>query len=274
MNVLPETDTLYRFRMTGKASSLFSKVLFESGTLQAAEIDPFGATIITDNETGALRAVTASELRHDAQRHAARTEIDELFKIYAKAKEAGFTGIEGEVKNQIKASLVDYTGNIPKQNGGTLTLRAKDGAPITKITLEGVNNLDLKAFGINETSIAQTMAINCNNGTPARRGFQVMGPEGWRTFDQDERLLMAMSSSGKPLIGTMQEYSSRLLKSGGNKTGYALDLTTAQLHILRAEKQLGSAVVADGKVATFFDAAVDELNEVTTAPAPASEGGE
>jgi hypothetical protein len=37
-----------------------------------------------------------------------------------------------------------------------------------------------------------------------RRGFQVMGPEGWRTFDQDERLLMAMSTSAQPMIGTLK----------------------------------------------------------------------
>ena len=36
------TDSLYRFRMTGKANALTTQIHFESGTLRASEIDPFG----------------------------------------------------------------------------------------------------------------------------------------------------------------------------------------------------------------------------------------
>ena len=52
----------------------------------------------------------------------------------------------------------------------------------------------------------------CGDGRPLRRGFQVLGPEGWRTFDQDDRLIMAMSSEAKPLIGALQEISGRMLR--------------------------------------------------------------
>lgn len=37
------SDALYRFRVTGKADSLFEDIRFEAGTLKADEIDPFGA---------------------------------------------------------------------------------------------------------------------------------------------------------------------------------------------------------------------------------------
>ena len=52
----------------------------------------------------------------------------------------------------------------------------------------------------------------CGDGLPVRRGFQVLGPEGWRTFDQDDRLIMAMSSEAKPLISALQEISGRMLR--------------------------------------------------------------
>jgi hypothetical protein len=51
----------------------------------------------------------------------------------------------------------------------------------------------------------------CSNGQQARRGFQILGPEGFRTFDQDERLLMAVSYGAKPVISLLQELSSRKL---------------------------------------------------------------
>jgi hypothetical protein len=51
----------------------------------------------------------------------------------------------------------------------------------------------------------------CPDGQPARRGFQILGPEGFRTFDQDERLLMAFSYDAKPLINLLQELSARKL---------------------------------------------------------------
>ena len=49
--VVPLTDSLYRFRMTGKAGSNVSDVKFESGTLMAWEIDPFGAKVEYDPES-------------------------------------------------------------------------------------------------------------------------------------------------------------------------------------------------------------------------------
>jgi hypothetical protein len=61
-----------------------------------------------------------------------------------------------------------------------------------------------------ETSSAAPGQL-CANGQQARRGFQILGPEGFRTFDQDERLLMAFSYNAKPVISLLQELSSRKL---------------------------------------------------------------
>lgn len=58
--------------------------------------------------------------------------------------------------------------------------------------------------------------VRCDNGMAARRGFQILGPEGFRTFDQDERLLMAMTSNAKPLIGMLTDLSNRAINARKN----------------------------------------------------------
>jgi len=65
--------------------------------------------------------------------------------------------------------------------------------------------------GQGETRTSTRGELQCGDGAPARRGFQILGPEGWRTFDQDERLVLAMSSSGKPLLDTLRDLSSRVM---------------------------------------------------------------
>ena len=70
-------------------------------------------------------------------------------------------------------------------------------------------NLQLNLYGQRTTQLSQLDdAKYCQN---LRRGFQILGPEGWRTFNQDERLIMAMNATGEPLIATMQELSGRVL---------------------------------------------------------------
>ena len=66
-------------------------------------------------------------------------------------------------------------------------------------SLEPVSQLTAQSLTTAEKPTA------CREGTQLQRGFQIMGPEGFRTFDQSERLIMAMSSSGKPLLSVMQE---------------------------------------------------------------------
>lgn len=53
-------DSLYRYTMTGKASGLFSKVFFESGTLKEHEISPFGKTVRQGSD-GSIKLVTIEE---------------------------------------------------------------------------------------------------------------------------------------------------------------------------------------------------------------------
>jgi hypothetical protein len=75
----------------------------------------------------------------------------------------------------------------------------------------------------------------CDEGMMARRGFQILGPEGWRTFDQDERLIMAMGTSAAPLIATLQEISSQVLNQGPNRGEMLLPLVQERLKISQAQ---------------------------------------
>ena len=77
--------------------------------------------------------------------------------------------------------------------------------------------------------------VTCN---PDRRGFKILGPEGWRTFNQDERLVFAMSTSGEPLISTLQELSGRVLNAGTAGDQLQLPILKEQLNITRAEGAL------------------------------------
>ncbi len=59
LRVTPHGDSLYRFRMTGKAKGgLTSKVHFESGILHKTEIDPFGSSVVFDDKLGRHRVAT------------------------------------------------------------------------------------------------------------------------------------------------------------------------------------------------------------------------
>jgi len=74
--------------------------------------------------------------------------------------------------------------------------------------------------GFSRASYSPNAGLACAGGLPARRGYQVLGPEGWRTFNQDERLVLAMSNSGKPLLENLRDLSNRVMaqKTSGLST--------------------------------------------------------
>ena len=80
--------------------------------------------------------------------------------------------------------------------------------------------------------------ILCPAGLTRRRGFQVLGPEGWRTFDQDERLILAMSTSARPLIGTLKELSNRVLDARAGEKTQIFPLVEERLRTAEAEAAL------------------------------------
>ena len=210
-------DAMYRFTMTGKADALFTAIHFESGTLKHYEIDPLGSSVVYDanakryvwgNPTEAARETARAASDADDARLA---QLVQNYKTLARLDDANQLG---DVKQRLKAVIEQQaqqgTPNLAADIETVLaTLRAHKGvlSPEMEASLQQQFEQSLERhLGPKEIQCPATTA-------PAKRGFQVLGPEGWRTFEQDERLLMAMSIDAAPLVGILKELSRRVLES-------------------------------------------------------------
>jgi hypothetical protein len=196
----PKNDSLYRFRLTGKAGSLAS-VHFEAGTLMAHEIDPFGVAVAYDEASNRFRFKSRHHSEEEAKKREQLAEIRNLHALCTelKGRADALTKCEAALTTKV-AALEPRVVPTPAAQSA----EAGDSGGITNVSV----------------TFTQTEPIappshrnrDCVPGEEKRRGFQILGPEGWRTFDQDERLLLAMSTSGKPLISTLKEISDRVLQ--------------------------------------------------------------
>jgi len=186
--------------MTGKANPYANEIRFESGTLKSSQIDPFGATVERDEASGRYRFVSEPEVQARAERANALAEVENLIRLNQRLL---------EMNRQWKKSKP----GDPVMLESTLVPQTTFNALETKINESVVN---LAASGVSSSAELPPdaeAARLCPPGSQTRRGFQTMGPQGMKTFDQDERLIMAMTSEAKPLISTLTEVSSRILKS-------------------------------------------------------------
>ena len=357
--VVPLTDSLYRFRMTGKANSLLSNVKFESGTLMAWEIEPFGAKVEYDPESGRHRVVSPREVTADARRAAIKQDIYEMLSMFRRlnkelkeneegsqtSENATLTGnvlstLSSELQKKVArlASLDSgpTDGDVPYADSartplddarrsallkeevqkivdlafrgekaatrqalvdegfgtGSTTLDESDpGRPgfverAAILTIEraaGKRSADMRISDVGQKSAVnaalvpyrtadnlpiadaierlvrslsarltqsenylapllaaagQPQAIQCPEDAPVRRGFQVLGPEGWRTFNQDERLLLAMSSSAQPLVSTLKDLSNRVLSARDSPSAELLPIVLEQKRLSEAGRKL------------------------------------
>jgi len=168
-DVIPETDMVYRYRMTGKASALGSKIRFESGTLEKDEIEPFGKSL----------PKPADEEKKD--------------------------------------------GSGDHSSGGVETGGAGTGGA--------------------GTSGGEDEKDRCALGKVRKRGFQIMGPEGMSEFNQNERLVLAMYTSAKPLTETLQEYAGRVTSVTANPSDRLLPLVRENMRTLEADRALDGLAV-------------------------------
>lgn len=195
-------DSLYRFKMTGKASALFSTVHFESGVLRAEQIDPFGSTVKYDKAAGGYRIESANVIRKRAGRDEVYKEIDKLLKL----KNETLKNEGDDVTGKVKKLLIDQIELLG--NGET--------APKTEAKIP-TTSPENEAGGDGESQLAMDKGnVLCPDGRPIQRSYFLYGPEGVRELDPDERLLMAMSSDSKPLTTMLQQLSNRQLAEGGN----------------------------------------------------------
>lgn len=259
-NIIPETDTIYRYRMTGKANSLTTKVRFESGTLRKEEIEPFGKQISFSEAGNGFYIRDAGEVRSAEERDLAERRqwrrIHLLEDLYSQLTGQNDTEIKNEIRAEIIAAVRALaSSNSPLSDGQRAIVQAmidQQLAPLkarigtlteteemTKNELEAIKR-GMAATKASDTQIANELAA-CPIGQKIRKGFQVMGPEGIKTFDQDERLILAMSTSAKPLIQTLQEYSSRILDARTDATSQRLAVSDELVRALRARQSLVDA---------------------------------
>lgn len=349
-------DSLYRFHMTGKADSLFSKIHFESGTLHKSEIDPLGAAVVFDEKSGRFHFESREQTERAAARNRQFVDLARLLKEYDRLKNSlkdknGEFDTESELllsefRNAIRGQItiigganlqpvldrIDAAENarkaliklgsalnaalveantVVKDSNATDDAKASAIANLRVVVAstsseaeKAISGLVTAATGVNvdvataikhatdskdanknpsevigkigemvtaigdaasqlgEFSVASAtkdaLVLECGD---ARRGFQILGPEGWRTFDQDERLILAMSSSAKPLIGALKELSSRVLNEQPSRSAMLLPLVEERLRIVRAERVLDRLETAEptapddalGKVIEQYD---------------------
>ena len=281
---MPLNDTLYRFIMTGKASTILSNIRFESGTLSAQEIEPFGSAIEYDKELGRFRFHSRQDVEAEARREQTMKAYDRLFVLYDKITEikkddSRLTILRTEIVDTLKAFIAEFrrsTTSLPDslqaQNvAGRITatelpVTAEDGNVSISFSVQGPQpaperftlvleskegQLPKATLQKEEGAAVATLAppagpVDClKSGIPTRRGFQILGPEGWRTFDQDERLLLAMSADSQPLIGTLKELSQRLIQSRSQTLAYQRVLPIERLRVANTNQSLDSTTPED-----------------------------
>lgn len=282
--IIPQTDTLYRYRMTGKASALFSRIRFESGVLKANAIDPFGTQVSFSSEADGFVVRSHDEVKNLADA-AARTEsiradrIDRvwsLITIYKKIDPA-----ETQLRADTLAKIGTAMEKLATEDGGAAVgAQLSDLLQASKELKAGVADLsgrmaraetsaekiqaDLKSIADKaEVSIKQIQEranINrlgdCPVGENIRKGFQIMGPEGIKTFDQNDRLILAMSSSAQPLIETLQEYSGRIAASRVDVSAQLLAIANENLRAEAARRLIADARATNADPATFLETAI------------------
>lgn len=279
---VPLSDTLYRFIMTGKSSTLLSNIRFESGTLSAQEIEPFGATVEYDKEIGRFRLLSRQDVDSEARRERAVQAYDRLYALYDRITEpaAEDDAALADVRRAMVEALTAFIAEFQQASIGPaapaapqlqeiaegqitateLPVTAEDGTFTIPFTVQGPRppqrnftlllqrqeDDTLKATLQEETgevvaAVTTPKPVECQNDQiPNRRGFQILGPEGWRTFDQDERLLMVMSADAQPLIGTLKELSQRLIQSRAPALAFQRVLPVERLRVANTKQSLDS----------------------------------
>lgn len=84
---------------------------------------------------------------------------------------------------------------------------------------------------------SESRPIDCTQ-VNEQRGFQILGPEGWRTFNPDERLIMAMYSDNSPITQVLKQLSQQVLNAHGSNEPNLLPVVQAELRLSHARQQL------------------------------------
>lgn len=206
-------DSLFRFRMTGKAYPILAnQVNFESGILHKSQLDPFGATVTFNQKSG-------------------KFEFDSKLQTDFKETSSHYKNLDIEYKNIISLSEIfeNKKNSIATEHQGLL----KD---YIKKRVDSLNALMARATAVSK-SVSSTSGKCYANSSPNQE-FLVLGPEGWRKFDPNYRLIMAMSTNGKPIIQPIKEMSGRILNAKSEQKEDGMMVKNYKKQILKAESYL------------------------------------
>ena len=192
------------------------------------------------------------------------------------------TANTSNILDRLAADLETITNTAERQIfaaehefASTLTvLSAAMDAKLREATgVSGVSRNDLDSL---KTAGASPEAINCKQ-VNTRKGFQILGPEGWRTFNPDDRLIMAMYSDNKPITEVLKQVSEKVVEAQQDTQGQLLNLTKAELRLSHAKNtmqaQRNAVEEADNasskaqvcqlitQMATALDASTTDLSE-------------
>lgn len=127
----------------------------------------------------------------------------------------------------------------------------------------GTNSTSNAATGgtaVAKTSEPMTTDKCAQSNGIVRRGFQIMGPEAVKTFNQDDRLILAMSTSARPLISTIKDVASRLTSTRPASAADLKPLSDERVRVLQAERAVEQANAQSGAdVTSVVDAAITAL---------------
>jgi hypothetical protein len=251
-------DALYRFRLTGKANALTTSVKFESGTLRDSEIEPFGSTVEYDPDTRrwAYRSHEEVETQRERDEHLdqARALVGLAVELAGTAKKDDPASASDTVNTELTSQLKELVTKSMAGAGRHITAAAPpsmrnpgdeetpgqeqaDGgqAPDTKKKAPAKPAPDAGDAG--DAADEADKDVTENACRQLARGFQILGPEGWREFDTKERLVLAMSSSAAPLVSTLKELSGRILNASADSPDVEGAFAEEQLRVMNAEAQ-------------------------------------
>ncbi len=104
----------------------------------------------------------------------------------------------------------------------------------------------LKELGTSITPPQTNPDTKACGGKPSENKYYLLGPEGAKELDPNDRLLLALSVDSKPLISALQQLSDRKFQSAGTNYQVTEDLLQERGHILdsrlilqKAEKAIG-----------------------------------
>jgi hypothetical protein len=288
---LPAYSGLYRFRMTGKANTLTNRIKFESGILPAKSIDPFGVSLRYDENSDSLTFLDQQHAAREAKLARLAELLGELKKVRdslppAKSDEAEKTTELGKAGDATRLAfesviktLVDEVGklgmlrdlDVPTEawphitvaHSALLTMLTELKGHLTDEQRKALIDKALQRF---DQAHANLMALvegvaRGKGCTRNQRGFLILGPEGWKQFNPEDRLIMAMYSSGRPLIATLNELSARALRTEGASAEASLVYAEHDGRIVRSISKLHTFRPEDPQSAiASLQAAVDELS--------------